>query len=185
VEASHLEKYRRHNVMYIAKGVSCLRSSLEKFQTLNIVADEARCSNLQIMAAFLSAPTKADASFGFVSPLQVCPDISIDLDERSLDVRVETALQRGMEDRPAGKPKADPLVATWNVCLALDNSLLSTLGEGLMQFSPAVPMTPLPDMGPLKETRARYYQTNGRWVRELRTEEGVEQQRILPGFTGS
>ncbi len=181
IEGGPCQNYQRHNVLYLKEGVSVVRSGLSKYQTLNIVADEARCSNAQVLAAFVSAPVMTDCSFGFMAPLQIMPDISVDFDEHGLDFRISSAQIQAAENEPSKKPKADPLVATWNVCLSLNNCLQSTLGHGLQHFAPSEPMLLLHEASEVGSS-CSYRKSSRFWYLEHLSDEGLERRRFLPGF---
>jgi hypothetical protein len=136
VDGSPLRDYQRQNVLYLGKAVRIVKAALAKPQALSIVGDEARCTDAQLLAVFVSAPVSPDVAHGYFAPLQVNPDLHIDLDEESLDFRIKSLQSDDGQHPPkVQKPKADPLVATWHLCACLDNALQSSVGIGLMHFA--------------------------------------------------
>jgi hypothetical protein len=177
VHAHPVPSYQRHNIIYLSKSVQLARSGLEKFQSLNLVGDEARCSNKQIMTVFVSTPIAHDVAHGFVAPIQVNPDLHLDLDDRSIAVRIATALDKAASGLPCkAKPQSDELVSTWHVCKCLDNALLSSLGKGLFHFKPAAEQVPMHLRAPGKYLRSG----DGRWKASIDTEHGPEETWLFP-----
>jgi hypothetical protein len=173
--AAHI--YERECVIYLAKSVQIAKAGLARWQALNLVGDEARCSNLQIMTLFVSVPIASDVTFGFVAPHQINPDLHVDLGGHSLGARIGDALHRAADGLPSSKkPEADPLVSTWHVCQCLDNALGSTMVAGLFHFQPSVGM---PRLEP-GQSGAYRRSTAGRWRLSLDTPDGPVHQWLLP-----
>ena len=154
--------YERQCVVYLGKSVRIARAGLAKYQALNIVGDEARCSNAQILTMFVSTPIASDITHGFVAPTQINPDMHLDLDARSIGARIADALGKAASGLPcSSKPQGDPLVSTWHVCQCLDNALTSSMGLGLLQFQPTLEQVTLLEAG----QRGRYSRSiDGRWT---------------------
>lgn len=170
--------YQRHNLLYVAKSAQIARCGLRKFQALNLVADEARCANTQVMCVFVSTPIAQDVSHGFVAPMQINPDMHIDVDHKSIAARISSALDKAASGLPCpGKPTADNLVSTWHVCQCLENALQSSIGDGLMHFLPRVRQVPL-HMAPQSGSYTR--SADGRWKLSLDSDDGPEHRWLLP-----
>jgi hypothetical protein len=172
--------YERECVIYLAKSVRIARAGLARHQALNIVGDEARCSNVQIMTLFISTPISQDTSHGFVAPTQINPDMHLDFDCRSIGARIGNAIGQAAFGLPCtSKPQADPLVSTWHVCQCLDNALASSMAAGgLYHFRPAVKQMPLHETG----RGGRYSRSkDGRWRLTLETDSGPVHRWLFPG----
>jgi hypothetical protein len=170
--------YDRECVIYLAKSVKIAKAGLARGQALNMVGDEARCSNLQIMTLFLSVPIASDITYGFVAPHQINPDLHVDLGAHSIGARIGDALQRAADGLPCSKkPESDDLVSTWHVCQCLDNALGSTMAvAGLYHFRPAVAMPRLkPGQGGVFSRS-----TAGRWRISSETSDGPVHKWLLP-----
>lgn len=123
--------FRKQVALYLTRASRTTRAAFDKYNCLSIVGDEARCSNTQLLASFISAPVDEDRAFGFVAPFQMSPDLHVDFEEKELPVRIEEAFEND------GKaPRSDDLVSTWHCCRCLDNTLKSSFGDdlGLMHF---------------------------------------------------
>jgi hypothetical protein len=170
--------YDRECVIYLAKSVKIAKAGLARWQAMNMVGDEARCSNLQIMTLFVSVPIASDITHGFVAPHQINPDLHVDLGAHSVSERIGDALKKAADGLPcAKKPEADPLVSTWHVCQCLDNALASTVAVGgLYHFRPTVemPRLALGEGGGFSRSKA------GRWRLSRETSEGPVHQWLLP-----
>ena len=169
--------YERQCVVYLGKSVRIARAGLAKYQALNIVGDEARCSNAQILTMFVSTPIASDITHGFVAPTQINPDMHLDLDARSIGARIADALGKVASGLPcSSKPQGDPLVSTWHVCQCLDNALTSSMRLGLLQFQPTLEQVTLLEAG----QRGLYSRSfDGRWTLTVDTEDGPV-RRWLP-----
>jgi hypothetical protein len=173
--AAHM--YERECVIYLAKSVQIAKAGLARWQALNIVGDEARCSNLQIMTLFVSVPIASDITYGFVAPHQINPDLHVDLDAHSMGARIGEALNTAADGLPSSKkPQADDLVSTWHVCQCLDNALGSTMVAGLYHFLPAVEM---PRLAP-GQGGGFSCSKEGRWRISQETSDGPVHQWLLP-----
>jgi hypothetical protein len=169
--------YERECVIYLAKSVRIAKAGLARWQSLNLVGDEARCSNLQIMTLFVSVPITSDTTHGFVAPTQINPDMHLDLGNIPMDARIGKALATAANGQPCSKkPEADELVPTWHICQCLDNALLSTMATGLYHFRPTV-MMPLLRKG---ETGNFSRSASGRWRLSVETEDGPVHRWLLP-----
>ena len=82
---------------------------------------------------------------GFQLPLQVLPELHIDLNVSSVKLRIQKAIAESVSQPTGGarKPRADPLVPTYELILALHNMLKSVFDMGLMMFMPTVRSAPL------------------------------------------
>ena len=154
--------YQRECVIYLAKSVRIAKAGLARWQALNMVTDEARCSNLQIMTLFVSVPIASDITHGFVAPTQINPLHALDKAGGGLPC--------------SHKPEADPLVSTWHVCQCLDNALASSMAAGLYHFRPAVEM-PLLGKG---QSGSFSRSAAGRWRLSVETEDGPVHRWLLP-----
>ncbi len=125
------ETYSLQTALYLSKGSLVTRAGFDRYGCLSIVGDEARCTNTQVMAVFVSAPIEVDKSAGFVAPLQMNPDLHLDLEEKSLPVRIAEAYDNGSHTL-----RSDDLVSTWHCCRCLDSALKNSFGNdfGLMVF---------------------------------------------------
>jgi hypothetical protein len=169
--------YERECVIYLAKSVKIAKAGLARWQALNMVGDEARCSNLQIMTLFVSVPIASDITYGFVAPHQINPDLHVDLGAHSIGARIGDALNQAADGLPCSKkPEADPLVCTWHVCQCLDNALGCTMAAGLAHFRPAVEMPRLEAGQGGSFSRS----TAGRWRISQETADGPKHQWLLP-----
>ena len=169
--------YQRECVIYLAKSVRIAKAGLARWQALNMVGDEARCSNLHIMTLFVSVPIASDITHGFVTPTQINPDMHLDLDSHSMGARIGDALDKVGGGLPCShKPEADPLVSTWHVCQCLDNALASSMAAGLYHFRPAVEM-PLLGKG---QSGSFSRSAAGRWRLSVETEDGPVHRWLLP-----
>ena len=169
--------YERECVIYLAKSVKIAKAGLARWQSLSLVGDEARCSNVQILTLFASVPIASDTTFGFVAPTQINPDMHLDLGHISLEARIGKALASAAGGLPSSKkPEADELVSTWHVVQCLDNAIISTMDVGLYHFRPAV-MMPRLSKG---ETGTFSRSASGRWRLSLETEDGPVHRWLLP-----
>jgi hypothetical protein len=168
--------YERQCVIYLAKSVRIARAGLAKYQALNIVGDEARCSNAQILTLFVSTPIASDITHGFVAPTQINPDMHLDLDARSIGARIAEAQGKAVAGLSSSKkPEGDPLISTWHICQCLDNALTSSMGSGLLQFKPPVEQVTFLAAG----QSGHYSRSNGRWKLTLDTEDGPVRRWLL------
>ena len=142
LKSKGVQVHSKYNLMYLAKSVAVCRTGFDKFQCLSIVADEARCSNAQLMMCFVSTPITDDTPTDTSRPPQVNVDIHIDLDERAIPVRIKEVLDK-VNQKSVTKPHADDLVPTWHVCQCLDNALSSSMGMGLLSFKARGDQEPL------------------------------------------
>jgi hypothetical protein len=169
--------YERECIIYLAKSVKIAKAGLARWQALNVVGDEARCSNLQIMTLFVSVPIASDITYGFVAPHQINPDLHVDLGAHSIAARIGDALNLAADGHPCSKkPEADDLVSTWHVCQCLDNALGATMAAGLYHFRPAVQMPGLESGQGGSFSRS----SAGRWRVSRETAEGPVHQWLLP-----
>jgi hypothetical protein len=177
------QSYQRHNLLYLAKSARIARCGLAEFQALNLVADEARCSNTQVMCVFVSTPIAHDVSHGFVAPMQMNPDMHIDLDARSIAARITSAFDKAASGLPcSSKPESDQLVSTWHVCQCLENALQSSIGKGLMHFLPKVRQIPLHLASETGSLQSGSYtrSVDGRWKLSTPSGDGPEDRWLLP-----
>jgi hypothetical protein len=171
------ETYERECIIYLAKSVRIAKAGLARWQSLNLVGDEARCSNLKMLTLFVSVPITSDTTHGFVAPTQINPDMHLDLGNISMDARIGKALATAASGQPSSKkPEADELVPTWHICQCLDNALVSTMASGLYHFRPTV-MMPLLRRG---ETGNFSRSASGRWRLSVETEDGPVHRWLLP-----
>jgi hypothetical protein len=179
LKSKESDVHSKYNLMYLGKSVTVCRKAFEKFQCLSIVADEARCSNAQLMQCFISTPISHDISHGYVAPPQMNPDVHIDLDERSIPVRIKEVLDKvAHRQRSVTKPHADELVTTWHVCQCIDNALSSSLGISVLSFKAHGEQEPLNiRMARVGGRSGRYTWVpgetgHGRWKVSYMTDEG-------------
>jgi hypothetical protein len=171
-------RYHRQNMIYLGKSLRLAKSAFNQHRCLSLVGDEARCSNHEVMAVFVSVPLTANVAHGFVAPLQCSPEVHADLDSRSLGTRIAEAQHAAA---PGRAPSGDPLVATWQVCACLDNALRSSLGFGVSHFEARTPQLPLHRLGRPGSYRLT---ADGSWLVELHPCEDapVERRRLVPGL---
>jgi hypothetical protein len=155
--------YTLANLLYLAKSTETFSLAVSKFKAVSLVADEARCVNAQLLQVFGSAFVAKDIAFGLALPPQLMPEMHIDLQHRKIEARISSVfgpmLQhgRGQAGRGGGqpgrgrgrgrgghdgqttstRPKGDPLMATWQTCVALDNALRAVTDDGLQAFLPS------------------------------------------------
>ena len=170
--------YERECVIYLAKSVKIAKAGLARWQALNVVGDEARCSNLQIMTLFVSVPIASDITYGFVAPHQINPALHVDLGSHDIAARIGDALSLAANGLPCSKkPEADDLVSTWHVCQCLDNALGGTMAVGGLYHSrPSVQMPRLESGQGGSFSRS----TAGRWRISRETADGPVHQWLLP-----
>lgn len=178
IKAKPLHVHAKHNILYLAKNSKVVATGMERFRTLNIVLDEGRFPNCQVLQGFASAPIGEQVAAGACLPSQIMPAISISLREKKVNVRIANALGKHLLRKGAApKPKSDPGMPTWHSIVALDNSLKSWLPEGLQRWQAVAAPIRLQ-----KGCGGRYELEQGRWRVIYNTADGEEIRRwLLPG----
>ena len=171
--------HAKHNILYLAKNAEAVAAGMEQFRTLNVVLDEARFPNCQVLQSFCSAPMSSDVAAGVCLPPQIMPAISISIKQKKVDARIVNAQSKRLLRRRVGaKPKADKGVPTWHSIVALDNALKSWLAEGLRRWHCLAG-------GPVRLRKGcggRYELVDGRWRAVYTTAKGEEiKVWLLPG----
>ena len=93
LSTEHWQRFARRNLLYLGSATPVLQQSFHRSQALFMVCDEAQFNNCQILAPFLGSLLASDVAFGLEAPLQVMPDLHLDLETRSIDARVELAMR--------------------------------------------------------------------------------------------
>lgn len=208
VGAQSKEQYAKTNMLYAAKSLSSLQTAVRTSCSLSLVLDEARVSNSKMLQVFASSPLTFDTPQGMSLAPQIREELHVDLSKKSLGIRIEEAISAvtaaraarhgkpvngtagqgrsatgaaGRKKQPS-RPKADPLMATHELCLSLDNALqLIFPGEGLKRFVPK-----RRQLSRLVSPEGTYvfmsHATERRWMLQTIDEDGAEVWRkLLPG----
>ena len=150
------------------------------------------------MDAFLSTLIDEDMSFGQMAPLQLMPLLHVDLCQKTINSRIEDAMPkprgrdatrgrgghggRGGRGGRVGrvgtskKVQGDPLVATYQTCIAMHNALNSVLDKGMLTFAPFVRPLPLSAKRP-----GKYVKRPDSYAMQVLTKDGT-QQPVLAGI---
>ena len=121
------------NMTYYLKNSMIVKKLFDESRVISMTNDTARLVELDLLCNEL-AVASGDATYGFLAPVQVVPDLQVDLEKRSIGLRILDSKSREIRgERGKKKPSGDPLESTWRIVEALQNSL-SLLPGGLMTF---------------------------------------------------
>ena len=129
-------EYGKSTMLYAAKSLQSLRAAFDSSHALSLVFDEARMINAKLLQAFASSPVTYNVPQGMTLPPQMKREMHIELKAKKIDIRIDEAmLAAEKKTKSACRPKSDPLVATYDLILALDNAVKLVLpGVGLLRF---------------------------------------------------
>ena len=183
--ARDTKDYAKANVIYVAKSLEWLQRGFQRSRALSLVFDEARVVQSKMLVVFASTPLTSDLGQGMLLPPQLRQELYVDLTKRKIKLRIEEAMsatRAGRSGRIPAKPKADPLAATYDLCLSLDNSLKTIFPQdGLKTFMPKLRLEPLTTAQKGRYTTDTVSGQTLRWHREVTDDDGnTTSHRLLP-----
>ena len=160
VKARSIHDYNKTNMLYTAASVERMKAAFARSRALSLTIDELSFLDTSVLQVFAASPATPDVAYGCCCPPQLLPEMNIDLQTKSLGVRIAEQLPAGPAARAVGKPAGDDLICSWHVCQGLQNAVKNLLPEqGLAVFrSQATAVL----AGPGRYARGR----DGRWQRK-------------------
>lgn len=156
--------YGKTNILYTAASVENLKAAFVRSRTLSLTMDEVSALDTSVLQIFAACPATPDVAHGWCCPPQLLPELSIDLQQKKIALRIATAADAATS-RKKPKPEGDELIATWHCCLGMENAVKNLLPDsGLDEFKPQPPWP-----APARLTRTGTYAQgrDGRWRRRL------------------
>ena len=167
------QDYGKTSLIYTCKSLQSLRKAFDFSQSLSVVFDEARMINCKVLQVFASSPLTDDIPQGMALAPQLKREMHVDLDKKKIAIRIEEAMTM-RPSKTASKPTADPLVATYDLILALHNALKMVLpGAGVLCFKAKHAQPSLLVIGNGRYARVMDGSV-GRWQVTFVDKEGVE-----------
>ena len=122
---------RRDNVLYMCKSLEKFQDSWRQYRTVHLVGDEARFSDTSCLSVFASFPVTRKECWGVSLPVQLMPELLVDLRHKTIPMRLLDSMARSRVVRPT----ADALSATWANVEGFHHALSGILPGGLANFA--------------------------------------------------
>jgi len=111
------------------------------------IADCARCSGVELCASFMASFSESlQVTVGGAPPCLILPDVHVDWELKSLEVRIQEATWKLLRGARAKKMTADPLQPTNEIIASIRTALVQMVNVSFSTFEPsrAIPCYPLP-----------------------------------------